>query len=225
MILGVIILPPSPSRDPLPSWGGRRCPRVALSSWASGCLADRGTVQKVIVLPRDDMETEELMLEEIEVFKVRAGLSSTLCQVSSTLPTSPLGHQPVPWGCLPLPAPAACRGSGILTLGLRRGPGSTPLHLLHFCSHLDASTHQDNDHLLQEGESQHVAGVWADHITGLAVALPCVTAAAGWLWCLGQSQYRQAAGYSGVSLWGGDETAPHLSSLSPNSNNCMCPRP
>jgi len=30
-------------------------------------------VQKVIVLPRDDMETEELMLEEIEVFKVRAG--------------------------------------------------------------------------------------------------------------------------------------------------------
>ncbi|NWH35872.1 SEM3F protein, partial [Chloropsis hardwickii] len=28
---------------------------------------DRGTVQKVIVLPRDDMETEELMLEEIEV--------------------------------------------------------------------------------------------------------------------------------------------------------------
>ncbi|XP_065605691.1 semaphorin-3F isoform X1 [Cyrtonyx montezumae] len=33
---------------------------------------DRGTVQKVIVLPRDDMETEELMLEEIEVFKVPA---------------------------------------------------------------------------------------------------------------------------------------------------------
>lgn len=36
-------------------------------------------MQKVIVLPRDDMETEELMLEEIEVFKVRAGLSSTCC--------------------------------------------------------------------------------------------------------------------------------------------------
>lgn len=30
---------------------------------------DRGTVQKVIVLPKDDMETEELMLEEVEVFK------------------------------------------------------------------------------------------------------------------------------------------------------------
>ncbi|XP_042307476.1 semaphorin-3F isoform X2 [Sceloporus undulatus] len=33
---------------------------------------DRGTVQKVIVLPKDDMETEELMLEEVEVFKVPA---------------------------------------------------------------------------------------------------------------------------------------------------------
>uniref|UniRef100_A0A8D0G8U5 Semaphorin 3F n=1 Tax=Sphenodon punctatus TaxID=8508 RepID=A0A8D0G8U5_SPHPU len=32
---------------------------------------DRGTVQKVIVLPKDDLETEELMLEEVEVFKVR----------------------------------------------------------------------------------------------------------------------------------------------------------
>ncbi|XP_048344170.1 semaphorin-3F isoform X1 [Sphaerodactylus townsendi] len=31
---------------------------------------DQGTVQKVIVLPKDDMETEELMLEEVEVFKV-----------------------------------------------------------------------------------------------------------------------------------------------------------
>lgn len=31
---------------------------------------DRGTVQKVIVLPKDDLETEELMLEEVEVFKV-----------------------------------------------------------------------------------------------------------------------------------------------------------
>lgn len=31
------------------------------------------------MLPRDDMETEELMLEEIEVFKVRVVLSSTLC--------------------------------------------------------------------------------------------------------------------------------------------------
>ncbi|XP_048873421.1 semaphorin-3F-like isoform X1 [Brienomyrus brachyistius] len=31
---------------------------------------DRGTVQKVIVLPRDDLRTEELVLEEVEVFKV-----------------------------------------------------------------------------------------------------------------------------------------------------------
>ncbi|XP_069500240.1 semaphorin-3F isoform X2 [Ambystoma mexicanum] len=31
---------------------------------------DLGTVQKVIVLPKDDLETEELILEEVEVFKV-----------------------------------------------------------------------------------------------------------------------------------------------------------
>ncbi|ELK25040.1 Semaphorin-3F [Myotis davidii] len=30
---------------------------------------DRGTVQKVIVLPKDDQEMEELMLEEVQVFK------------------------------------------------------------------------------------------------------------------------------------------------------------
>uniref|UniRef100_A0A8D2NFJ8 Semaphorin 3F n=1 Tax=Zonotrichia albicollis TaxID=44394 RepID=A0A8D2NFJ8_ZONAL len=58
-------------------------PTVALSTWALWCLADRGTVQKVIVLPRDDMETEELMLEEIEVFKVRAG------SISACPPCSP----------------------------------------------------------------------------------------------------------------------------------------
>lgn len=32
--------------------------------------SDLGTVQKVIVLPKDDLETEELILEEVEVFKV-----------------------------------------------------------------------------------------------------------------------------------------------------------
>lgn len=74
-----VLPPPSSRRDPLPRRGGRRCPGVVLSTRALWCLADRGTVQKVIVLPRDDMETEELMLEEIEVFKVRAGLSSTFC--------------------------------------------------------------------------------------------------------------------------------------------------
>ncbi|XP_051529433.1 semaphorin-3F isoform X2 [Myxocyprinus asiaticus] len=31
---------------------------------------DRGTVHKVIVLPKDDLQTEELVLEEVEVFKV-----------------------------------------------------------------------------------------------------------------------------------------------------------
>uniref|UniRef100_A0A673H717 Semaphorin-3F-like n=1 Tax=Sinocyclocheilus rhinocerous TaxID=307959 RepID=A0A673H717_9TELE len=31
---------------------------------------DRGTIHKVIVLPRDDLQTEELVLEEVEVFRV-----------------------------------------------------------------------------------------------------------------------------------------------------------
>lgn len=41
--------------------------------------ADKGTVQKVIVLPRDDLLTEELVLEEVEVFKV------SFCQALYTL--------------------------------------------------------------------------------------------------------------------------------------------
>ncbi|XP_038628306.1 semaphorin-3F isoform X2 [Tachyglossus aculeatus] len=39
---------------------------------------DRGTVQKVIVLPKDDMETEELMLEEVEVFKQQLYVASAV---------------------------------------------------------------------------------------------------------------------------------------------------
>lgn len=37
---------------------------------------DQGTVQKVIVLPKDDLETEELILEEVEVFKVPAPIKT-----------------------------------------------------------------------------------------------------------------------------------------------------
>ncbi|XP_033280312.1 semaphorin-3F isoform X2 [Orcinus orca] len=37
---------------------------------------DRGTVQKVIVLPKDDQEMEELMLEEVEVFKEPASVKT-----------------------------------------------------------------------------------------------------------------------------------------------------
>uniref|UniRef100_A0A674M908 Semaphorin 3F n=1 Tax=Takifugu rubripes TaxID=31033 RepID=A0A674M908_TAKRU len=37
---------------------------------------DKGTVQKVIVLPRDDLQTEELVLEEVEVFKQQMYVSS-----------------------------------------------------------------------------------------------------------------------------------------------------
>ncbi|KAG2471009.1 SEM3F protein, partial [Polypterus senegalus] len=39
---------------------------------------DKGTVQKVIVLPKDDMETEELILEEVEVFKQQLYVASAL---------------------------------------------------------------------------------------------------------------------------------------------------
>lgn len=34
-------------------------------------MTDRGTVQKVIVLPKDTSTTEELILEEVEVFRVK----------------------------------------------------------------------------------------------------------------------------------------------------------
>lgn len=34
------------------------------------CFSDRGTVQKVIVLPKDPTNMEELTLEEVEVFRV-----------------------------------------------------------------------------------------------------------------------------------------------------------
>lgn len=34
-------------------------------------FTDKGTVQKVIVLPKDTSTTEELILEEVEVFRVK----------------------------------------------------------------------------------------------------------------------------------------------------------
>ena len=45
---------------------GHRCVADRCVLW----FTDKGTVQKVIVLPRDDLQTEELVLEEVEVFKV-----------------------------------------------------------------------------------------------------------------------------------------------------------
>uniref|UniRef100_A0AAR2KLR6 Semaphorin-3C n=1 Tax=Pygocentrus nattereri TaxID=42514 RepID=A0AAR2KLR6_PYGNA len=39
---------------------------------------DKGTVQKVIVLPRDDLQTEELVLEEVEVFKQQLYVASVV---------------------------------------------------------------------------------------------------------------------------------------------------
>uniref|UniRef100_A0A3Q2Y5H0 Semaphorin 3F n=1 Tax=Hippocampus comes TaxID=109280 RepID=A0A3Q2Y5H0_HIPCM len=39
---------------------------------------DKGTVQKVIVLPRDDLQTEELVLEEVEVFRQQLYVSSAV---------------------------------------------------------------------------------------------------------------------------------------------------
>ena len=54
---------------------GRGGVTVPVTDTGSCCLSpvddpDRGTVQKVIVLPRDDLLTEELVLEEVEVFRV-----------------------------------------------------------------------------------------------------------------------------------------------------------
>lgn len=58
------------------SYGQRPASRwLAMNSLLLWCCTDRGTVQKVIVLPRDDLQTEELVLEEVEVFKV----SSVCC--------------------------------------------------------------------------------------------------------------------------------------------------
>uniref|UniRef100_A0A3B3E0K3 Sema domain, immunoglobulin domain (Ig), short basic domain, secreted, (semaphorin) 3Fb n=1 Tax=Oryzias melastigma TaxID=30732 RepID=A0A3B3E0K3_ORYME len=39
---------------------------------------DKGTVQKLIVLPKDDLQTEELVLEEVEVFKQQLYVSSAV---------------------------------------------------------------------------------------------------------------------------------------------------
>uniref|UniRef100_A0A671PWZ3 Semaphorin-3F-like n=1 Tax=Sinocyclocheilus anshuiensis TaxID=1608454 RepID=A0A671PWZ3_9TELE len=39
---------------------------------------DRGTIHKVIVLPRDDLQTEELVLEEVEVFRQQLYVSSVV---------------------------------------------------------------------------------------------------------------------------------------------------
>lgn len=50
--------------------------------------ADKGTVQKVIVLPRDDLLTEELVLEEVEVFKVSFCQALTCLLFASYLPVS-----------------------------------------------------------------------------------------------------------------------------------------
>uniref|UniRef100_A0A8C5RY40 Semaphorin 3F n=1 Tax=Laticauda laticaudata TaxID=8630 RepID=A0A8C5RY40_LATLA len=52
---------------------------------------DRGTVQKVIVLPKDDLETEELMLEEVEVFKLCQYLNVTMPQQQQLYVSSAIG--------------------------------------------------------------------------------------------------------------------------------------
>lgn len=53
---------------------GCRCVADRCVLWST----DKGTVQKVIVLPRDDLQTEELVLEEVEVFKVSLFIQSFL---------------------------------------------------------------------------------------------------------------------------------------------------
>lgn len=65
------------SKGPLTSGGGVR---MSVCNWRVCVLwsTDKGTVQKVIVLPRDDLQTEELVLEEVEVFKVSFDCSLSL---------------------------------------------------------------------------------------------------------------------------------------------------
>lgn len=43
---------------------------LEIKSMLTTVLLDKGTVQKVIVLPKDTTTTEELILEEVEVFRV-----------------------------------------------------------------------------------------------------------------------------------------------------------
>lgn len=231
---------------------------MALSIQAPWCLADRGTVQKVIVLPRDDMETEELMLEEIEVFKVRAGSSCSCCCLSpaqpcpnSTLclqlaPTSPLGSSGGTCSVIPLPAgpsssPAAQGRSGVPTLGPWHRAG--PLHVPRSCPHLGAGTHQDDDHLLQEGEWS----TWLGTSTGCSTACCHHPMAAAFgetcKWPQGEpapggsrlsplhrSQHWEAAATWCWSLMAGDKATRPGNILPcplcpPNSNSFTCPRP
>lgn len=46
-------------------------------------FTDRGTVQKVIVLPKDPTTIEELTLEEVEVFRVMKSTASVM-QINTT---------------------------------------------------------------------------------------------------------------------------------------------
>lgn len=62
---------------------------------------DKGTVQKVIVLPRDDLQTEELVLEEVEVFKVSFFLSLFIIPLQLNFICPPLHSHICPLFCLP----------------------------------------------------------------------------------------------------------------------------
>lgn len=99
-------------------------------------------MQKVIVLPKDDQEVEELMLEEVEVFKVG---EVPPCPVHSTLPLS--GPQP-----LTLDLSQGWEGSA----GSQTDPSFLP----------GTSSREDYDHLFQEGE---FLAVWTGSEVGACV--------------------------------------------------------
>lgn len=244
----------APSGTPYLGGEGAGALPVALSIQAPWCLADRGTVQKVIVLPRDDMETEELMLEEIEVFKVRAG-SSCSCRCLSPAQPCPIPppacswHQVVPWAaqggpaasslCLLAPRPPQLPRAGLGCPQHQAGP----LHVPCSCPHLGAGTHQDDDHLLQEGEWS----TWLGTSTGCSTACCHHPMAAAFgdtcKWPQGEpasggsrlsplhrSQHWEAAANWCWSLLAGDKATRPGNILPcplcpPNSNNFTCPRP
>lgn len=99
-------------------------------------------MQKVIVLPKDDQEVEELMLEEVEVFKVGEVPPSP---VHSTLPLS--GPQP-------------------LTLDLSQGWEGSAGSQTDTCFLSGTSSREDYDHLFQEGE---FLAVWTGSEVGACV--------------------------------------------------------
>lgn len=99
-------------------------------------------MQKVIVLPKDTQEVEELMLEEVEVFKV------------GEVPPSPA------YSTLPLSGPQP------LTSDLSQSREGSSGSQIDPCFLPGTSSCEDYDHLFQEGE---FLAVWTGSEVGACV--------------------------------------------------------